>query len=218
MDAGQVLSVGEGKAEVLLNPGIYLRVDGNSTVKMISTSLTPNVVEVVRGRAGVEVDQLLKENVVQIVNHGVTTQLVKTGYYEFDAENGSLKVFSGRAQVQFANDKWQKVTGGHKLMLDQGPGAKDSKFKSDPKEDTLMNWSRLRSQYLAQANNQLAAQYYGPGFYPGWYWNPGMWGYTYLGYGPFYSPFGWGYYPFGWGGWYGSGGVWYGHAFRGHVM
>jgi hypothetical protein len=81
-----------------------------------------------------------------------------------------------------------------------------------------MNWSRLRSQYLAQANNQLAAQYYGPGFYPGWYWNPGMWGYTYLGFGPFYSPFGWGYYPFGWGGWYGGGGVWYGHAFHGHVM
>jgi FecR protein len=218
MDAGQVINTGEGKVEVLLNPGIFLRIDDNSSVKMISPSLTPSRVEVVSGRAGVEVDQLLKGNVVQIVNHNVTTQLVKTGYYEFNAENGSVRVFKGRAEVEFANDKWQKVTGNRQLMLTEGPDAKEQKFQPNPQEDTLMNWSRLRSQYLAQANNQLAAQYYGPGFYPGWYWNSGMWGYTYLGGGPFYSPFGWGYYPFGWGGWYGGGGAWYGHAFHGHVM
>src|SRR6185437_7691518 len=69
MDAGQVLSTKQGKAEVLLNPGIYLRVDDDSTVKMISPSLTPTQVEVEHGRAGVEVDQLLKENVVQIIDH-----------------------------------------------------------------------------------------------------------------------------------------------------
>jgi FecR protein len=220
MDPGQIVSTGEGKVEVLLNPGIFLRVDSNSAVKMISPSLTPSQVEVVSGRAGVEVDQLLKGNVVQIVNHGVTTQLVKTGYYEFDAENGSVMVFKGRAEVEVANDKWQKVTGGRKLMLGEGPNAKESKFQPNPQEDTLMNWSRLRSQYLAQANNQLAAQYYGAGFYPGWYWSPGLWSYTYLGfgYGPFYSPFGWGYYPLGWGGGWGGWYGWHGYPVHGHMM
>ncbi len=216
MNTGQVLTTGEGKAEVLLNPGIYLRVDGNSAVKMLSPSLTPSRVEVVSGRAGVEVDQLLKGNVVQIITHGVTTQLVKTGYYEFNAENGSVKVFKGRAEVEVAKDKWQKVTGNNRLMLADGPNAKEMKFKPNPQEDQLWNWSRLRSQYLAQSNNELAARYYyyGPGFYPGWYWNPWMWNYTYLGFGPFYSPFGWGYYPYGWGGWYG----WHGYPIHGHVI
>ncbi len=215
INAGQVLSTGEGRAEVLLNPGIFLRVDDNSAVKMISPSLTPSRVEVVRGRVGVEVDQLLQGNVVQVIDHGVTTQLVKTGYYEFDADNGSVRVFKGRAEVEVAGDTWRKVTGGHRLMLAEGPDAKATKFRPNPQQDALMNWSRLRSQYLAQANNQLAAEYYGPGFYPGWYWNPWMWNYAYLGFGPFYSPFGWGYYPFGWGGWYGG---WHGYPIHGHVM
>ncbi|HVT96880.1 MAG TPA: hypothetical protein VHE33_05185, partial [Acidobacteriaceae bacterium] len=70
----------------------------------------------------------------------------------------------------------------------------------------LYKWSSLRSDYLAQANNQLAAQY-GEGYAPGWYWDPWMTGYTFLGPSPFYSPFGWGFYPFGyaggyWGGYY----------------
>ena len=36
-----------------------------------------------------------------------------------------------------------------------------------------------------------------PGFYPGWYWDPYMWDYTFLGWDPFFSPFGWGFYPWG---------------------
>lgn len=36
MNAGDVLTTGAGKAEILLTPGIFLRVDSNSAVKMIS--------------------------------------------------------------------------------------------------------------------------------------------------------------------------------------
>jgi hypothetical protein len=74
----------------------------------------------------------------------------------------------------------------------------------------------FRSQYLAEANNQIAGEYVGgPGFAPGWYWDPYMWDYTFIGMGPFYSPFGWGFYPYVWaGGWYGG---WYGghYGYRG---
>lgn len=209
MAPGQLLETHQGKAEILLDPGIYLRVDDHSTVKMISPSLTPTQVEVQRGNVGVEVDQLLKQNVVQVINHGVTTQLVKTGYYEFNANDGRLRVFKGQAEVEYANNRWAKVKGGREMALVSGEKQQATKFQPDPQEDQLMAWSKLRSQYLAEANNQLAAQYYGAGFYPGWYWDPGMWGYTYLGWSPFYSPFGWGYYPFGWGG-FGWGGGWYG--------
>jgi hypothetical protein len=80
--------------------------------------------------------------------------------------------------------------------------------------DDLYNWSSLRSHYLAEANNQMAGQYADePGFYPGWYWDPWMWDYTFIGPGPFFSPFGWGFYP--WGGFYGGYG-WYGRGYYGH--
>jgi hypothetical protein len=84
---------------------------------------------------------------------------------------------------------------------------KSTSFNPQNAEDGLYNWSRLRSQYLAEANNQIAGQYAGAaGFVPGWYWNPYMWDYTFISVGPYWSPFGFGFYP-PWG-WYG--GLWRG--------
>ena len=54
----------------------------------------------------------------------------------------------------------------------------------------------MRSQYLAEANLNLASAYAGyGGMTPGWYWDAGFWGYTWLpGDGLLWSPFGWGFY------------------------
>ena len=222
LSTGQELTTGAGKAEILLTPGIFLRVGSNSAVKMISPDLEKTQVELERGRVGVEVDQIFPENMVQIFDNGVTTQLIKTGYYEFDANPSEAKVFEGQAEVEVRNGKWEKVKGHHEMALVTDEGhEKTYDFNSHPKDDGLYNWSRLRSEYLAEANNQIAGEYAGmPGFNPGWYWDPSMWDYTYLGLDPFYSPFGWGFYP--WGGFYGGygfygggyGGGYYGRGFQ----
>ncbi len=65
LDNGQVLQTGNGKAEILLTPGVYLRVGNNSTVRMVSNSLTNTEVDVSQGEAMVEVDQLYHENNLQ---------------------------------------------------------------------------------------------------------------------------------------------------------
>ena len=215
MNAGEELTTAAGKAEVLLTPGVYLRVDDRSAVKMISPDLALTQVEVDRGRAGVEVDQLFPQNDVQIVDGGVTTQLVKTGYYEFDANhfNGDgpeAMVFKGRAEVEIGDGKYEAVKSHHEVALVQDAHLKTVNFDAHGTGDDLYNWSSLRSQYLAEANNQIAGEYaYGPGFYPGWYWDPYAWDYTFIGANPFFSPFGWGFYP--WGGFYGGG--FYGRGF-----
>ncbi len=46
LDPGQELRTGAGKAEILLTPGVFLRIDSNSTVKMVSPDLTLTQVEV----------------------------------------------------------------------------------------------------------------------------------------------------------------------------
>src|SRR5690348_11925933 len=46
MNAGQVLATEHGKAEVLLTPGVFLRMGENSEVKMISPDITPTQIEV----------------------------------------------------------------------------------------------------------------------------------------------------------------------------
>jgi hypothetical protein len=214
LDAGHMLTTGNGKAEVLLTPGIFLRVDSNSSVKMISPDLAQTQVALETGRAGVEVDQIFPQNEVQIVDGGVTTQLIKPGYYEFNAAGPRVMVFNGRAEVEVGDNKWEAVKDHHEMALVAGQREKTADFDARPANDELYNWSSLRSQYLAEANNQIAGEYaYGPGVYPGWYWNSGLWGYTFVGPGLYYSPFGWGFYP--WGGFYGGWG-WYGHGFYGH--
>ncbi len=77
-DAGQVLRTDIGKAEVLLTPGVFLRLGDHSAVKMISPDLTRTQVEVVQGRVAVEVDEIHPQNNLQVVVAGVPTQLMKT--------------------------------------------------------------------------------------------------------------------------------------------
>jgi hypothetical protein len=228
LNPGEELCTGNGKAEILLTPGVFLRVGDNSAVKMISPDLTMTQVQVEKGRAGVEVDEIHDQNNLQIVDAGITTRLQKTGYYEFDASKPEVMVFKGKAEVEVAEGRGKEVKAHHEFALDGQSGKpaaqeKPASFSEDKSQDELMNWSALRSQYLAEANNELAPEYAYGGYYPGWYWDPYGFGYTFIGAGQFYSPFGWGFYPIGWGGgWYGGWGGWYGgrgyygHHFEGH--
>lgn len=228
VDAGQELTTGKGKAEILLTPGVFLRLDDNSAVKMISPSLTLTQVELEKGRAGIEVDQIHDQNNIQVIDAGVTTRLQKTGYYEFDETKPTAMVFKGKAEV-VADGGSREIKGHHELALADLNGhsiatEKPADFDTGQAKDELYNWSSLRSQYLAEANNEIAGQY-GEGYGgPGWFWDPYGYGYTYMGVGPFDSPFGWGFYPFGWGGFYGGGfyggyyggRYWHGRGFEGY--
>jgi len=96
---------------------------------------------------------------------------------------------------------------------------KPANFDPRKAQDDLYNWNSVRSEYLAQDNNEISGQYAGAGYDPGWYWDPYALDYTFIGAGSFWSPFGWGFYPFGWGGgWWGGGyygGGYYGGGYYG---
>jgi hypothetical protein len=205
LDPGQVLSTEQGHAEILLTPGIYLRLDDDSSVRMISPGLTSTQLALDKGRATVEVDEIHPQNNVQIVQGGVPTQILKTGLYEFNADKGTARVFDGKAAAH-EGSKWIDIKGNHQLALIDNTALKPQHFDKNASKDELYNWSSLRSQYLAEANSEISG-YYGAGYAPGWYWDPWFYGYTYIGLDPFYSPFGWGFYPFGFygGGFYGRG-------------
>jgi hypothetical protein len=201
LQAGQVLATANGKAEILLTPGIFLRLGNDSTVQMVSTDLTHTEVKLEQGRANVEVDQIYPQNTVLVDLKSGQTQLLKNGLYAFDAGNSTVRVFDGKAAVRpgadpQANVKPVDVKGGHQLALN-GELLKPQGFNKDQAEaDPFYKWSSLRSQYLGEANLTLAEQYAAyPGFYPGWYWAGGPFGYTWLpGDGLFWSPFGYGFY------------------------
>jgi len=216
LQPGQTLATGAGKAELLLTPGVFFRVGDNSSAKMISPNLTDTEVELVHGNVLVEVTDLYRENNLRVIEDGKSTQLVKNGLYDFDADHDQVRVFDGQAVIQDGN-KQVKIKGGHEVSFHDEP-LKTQKFDEKSFESSdLYRWTSLRSSYLAEANVDAARTYVvgGPGWSGyGWYWDPWFSAYTFIpGDGIFYSPFGWGYYSPGlvWGAPFFYGGHYYHH-------
>jgi hypothetical protein len=203
---GRVLETGRGKAEVLLTPGVFLRLGDESAVRMLSGSLTDTRVELLRGRALLEVATIEKENRLVVRDRGASVQIAKKGLYVFDAIAPRVAVYDGKAKVQI-DDREVEVGKGKQLALEPHAELKPQKF--DRKEtDDLYAWSKLRSQYLAEANASSVQTVVvsNPSWWAGtgWYWNPwyGTWSFIPAtgfydnpwGFG-FYSPRYWAYYP-----------------------
>jgi FecR protein len=211
LQAGQVLATGTGKAEVLLTPGVYLRLGSNSSAKMISSGLTNTQVALDQGQAMLEVDQIYPQNDIRILASGASTRIMKTGLYDFDAASNVVRVFDGKADI-FVGDHETTVKGGHEVALNTDGKLKARSFNKNQvtQNDDLYRWSSLRSEYLSEANIDTsrlfyANGWYGPGWWgpglgaglwgPGWYWDPYFAGFTFIpGGGFFYNPFGWGFY------------------------
>jgi len=196
LSPGGVLQTTNGKAEMLLTPGVFLRLADNSAVRMISPSLTDTRVELLRGRAILEVDLLEDENRLQVRDRGTDVRVEKKGIYAFDADRPAVAVYDGKAAVQ-VDDKKVEVGKGKELPLDP-PALKPQKFDRNQTDD-LYAWSKLRSQYLAEANASSVQTVIvnNPGWWggTGWYWNPWYSTWSFVpGTGYLYNPWGFGFY------------------------
>jgi len=197
LQPGESLATGAGKAELLLTPGVFFRIGDNSVARVLSPSLTDTEVELTHGDANVEVTEIHPQNFLRVIEDGRSTELVKNGLYDFDADRDLMRVFDGQAIVQDGN-RQVKVKGGHEVDFKMEP-LQARKFDEKSLEMTdLYRWTSLRSSYLAEANADAAGTYAGGGqgwYGAGWYWDPWFDAYTFIpGDGIFYSPFGWGFY------------------------
>jgi hypothetical protein len=195
---GQVLETQNGKAEMLLTPGVFLRLSSNSAVKMVSPSLTDTRVELLKGEAMVEAAQVMKENRLNVEDHGANTVLQKAGIYKFNADQPLVAVYQGEAEVQRNDHTVEAGKGKEVLLADSDTKLKTQKFDRSYTDD-LYNWSKLRSEYMAEANMATAQTIVvnNPGWWygTGWYWNPYFASWAFVpGGGLFYSPFGFGFY------------------------
>jgi hypothetical protein len=221
VDQNGTLSTDRGRAEILLTPGVFLRLGDNSSVRMVSPALTDTQVELQHGEAMLEVNQLFKENSIRVLENGSSTRILKNGLYQFNADRQSMAVYDGQAEVS-RDDEHVKLKKGKEAFLNAPLRA--VKFDRQP-EDALYAWSKLRSQYNSEASAQYASVIYvnnAPWWGPGWYWNP-YWGtYGFIPGGVLYSPFGWGFYsPWAVGpyfGWYHTGRFYRGVPTRAGVL
>ena len=186
---GQTLSTRAGHAEILLTPGVFLRLDRNTSFQMISNRLTDTQVEILSGSALVEANEILKDNRVAVKMGEAETVLLKTGLYHFDAATGQVRTFAGKAQVSDASNSTE-LKGGRTLLV--GSLLTPDKFDKNKSKDELYDWSAQRDAYLELANISVARGTNSNSFSNSlWAWDPWMGMYTFLprsGYA--YSPFG----------------------------
>jgi hypothetical protein len=189
---GQTFETAEGRAELLLNPGVFLRLDNHASVLMISNPLADTRIEVVRGLAMLEVEDLVKGNQLSIRVGEASLEPLKRGLYEIDGDARIVRVFDGKARATLHGTSIE-LGRGRQTSLD--PVLHSTKFNVRD-TDALYAWSSGRSALIAQANLNVARSMSG-GYRGGsvWAWYPGLGIYTYLpASGMLYSPFGWGLY------------------------
>ncbi len=195
-----------GKAEVLLTPGVFLRVGENTEIRMISPSLTETKVEILNGEIMIEASGLVKDNHLQILDHGASITITQNGLYKFTADNPpTAAVLAGKAEVSYSDRQVGLKKGRETILASNLPVQRfDTKQEND-----LYAWSNVRSEYEAAASYRVSRaasingfggagglyNAYGNGSGPGWFWDSGFNSYAWLPYnGVFYSPFGYGFY------------------------
>ena len=213
LNAGDTLSTENGKVEVLLTPGVFLRLGADSLLRAKIIALTDIDLQLERGEAMVEVDELLEDNSIRIVDQDAAISLLKPGLYKFTAgQSASATTITGKAEVTLGAKK-VKLGGNREVLLETG--LPERKFDKK-KEDDLYAWSTVRAEYDAAASLQSArsmstdnfgsAGYGGGAGYgpwsigglsnPGWYWNGifDSWAWIPGGDLAYFSPFGYGFF------------------------
>jgi hypothetical protein len=194
----EYLRTEQGRAEMLLTPGIFLRLGEDSQVQMLSTRLTDVRFRLLAGSAVVEADELNKDNSVIITIGDTQVRLLQRGLYHLDAGDGPrLRVFTGEALVTTSDGVQYHVKNKREIEL-----ARDFAItKFDPEDtDPLDRWSKRRANYLSAANVSASRIAYNRGLAfssSSWIFNPFFGMYTFLPYRniawspygcPFYSP------------------------------
>lgn len=206
---GDTVGVGErvstdatGRVEILLNPGSYVRVAGDSEFEFKTTSLEDLELKLNRGSAIFEVFAT-NDFRVSVQSPKGDAKLIESGVYRVDVlADGTtrLEVWKGKAEVG------DNVVKGGRASVSAGGDATVAKFDREEK-DAFELWSRSRAKELAKANGDLKDRdmraalmrsYLGGGWntynsFGLWVYNPRIGRYCFL-------PFGWGWYsPYGYG-------------------
>ena len=188
----QVLRTEAGRAEILLTPGVFLRLDENAAIRMITSRLIDPRVEIEGGTAMIEAVELLKDNNVTLVAKGSAVVLRKSGLYRINADTGQARVYQGEAVIEQGKDRLT-LKSAQETML--GTVLVAQKFDNKV-GDPLYRWGKRRSEYMAMANVSGSRSLLDRGGWmaSGWSFNPYFGMFTFVPYrGVLRSPYGFSY-------------------------
>jgi FecR protein len=205
MKEGDLVITGAGgRAEILLNPGSYLRLNSKTEVRAVNTMLTETRFEVVSGSVIVEVGEIDKKTPIEIVTpngmisinksstllrldveEGVTVVAVRQG----EAYRGTSQELLAKAAPKIGRGKLARLEGS---TADSTPNGLSELAKLDKDEiDAFDTWSFNRAQSLMAANySSLQRNSMRSSLAYGWFYDPFYNFYTFIPRGGYYSPYG----------------------------
>lgn len=160
LETGDVVRTAlDGRVEMLLNPGSYLRIGENSEIELTDNSLEKLEVRLVRGTAIVEVTGTDDtELLINITTPHTRMAIVRRGLYRVNVVPGDateLIVRKGRVMLERTHTK---IKGGDKVVFSDNTFSVAKLKKSDKTRDDLEAWSKERAETLARANNRLSVR------------------------------------------------------------
>lgn len=162
---GADLRTEQGRAEILLTPGVFLRVGEKSSIRMVSTALASTKVELLSGSAMVESADAAPGTSVTFIYKNWTVRQPHEGSYRVDADPPRVQVRGGAVEVAAAGDAPVTVEQGNYLPLE---GVLVPEKSAIDAPDSLRDWAEGRAQSIS-ADNAIAADIQDPATMTGSY-------------------------------------------------
>ncbi len=146
------LKTEKGRAELMLTPGAYLRLDDNSAIRMVSNSLVKTRLDLTKGSAIVDTLNATAADALVLSYEGSEVRFPKPGIYRLDSDVGELQVYSGECTVTRHGASTTVDSSHLYYFLLQ---ITTRKF-GDGATDEFYDWASNRSDVIAD-QNQLAS-------------------------------------------------------------
>jgi hypothetical protein len=156
---GEDLRTDQGRAEVLLTPGVVLRLGERSAIRMVDTTLSDTKVEVLSGSAIVESAEPAPGTSVTVIYKNWNIHQAHAGVYRVDCDPPKLQVSQGAVQVAaVGGDASVTVQEGmdlpfEKILMPEAAAIKPS--------DAFTDWADGRAQSIS-ADNAISADIQDP--------------------------------------------------------
>jgi hypothetical protein len=152
---GGELRTAQGHAELLLTPGVFLRLGENSAVRMVDNELANTRVELKTGSAILDADEPNADTSVTLIFRDWQIHSAKSGAYRIDSDPPRLWVLKGDAEVAGNKGQRLKLSEGMDLPFDSA-SLQPEKSATEP-ADNLTDWANGRSDSIV-ADNTITQQ------------------------------------------------------------
>jgi hypothetical protein len=157
---GGELRTDNGRAELLLTPGVILRLGEKSSIRLLSNALSNTRVELLSGSSVLDSGQPNSGTSVRLIYKNWSMSFPEQGLYRIDCDPPRLWVLQGKAEV--AADANPIAVSVDKGMYMPFAAVLVPEPSIDPPHDALSSWAQGRQQSIS-ADNAIAANIQDPG-------------------------------------------------------